>query len=57
MHPMFHISLLQLIFTDPEILRPALPIPIISVDNEAEEWLIDKILDSRLRGGQLQFLV
>ena len=36
-HPVFHVSLLQSAFTDLEISRPAPPVPIISVNDEAEE--------------------
>ena len=55
-HPVFHISLLEPCGTDPLIGQTQPPPPPIVVDNE-EEWEVEEILDSRLVGKTLKYLV
>ena len=50
-HPVFHISLLEPCHSNP-ISRRRLPTP-PSVDLQEQEWLVDQIVTSQIRKGQL----
>ena len=56
-HPVFHISLLESITTDllPGQVQP--PPPPIVVDNQEIEYEVDKIVDSKVVGKTLKYLV
>jgi len=55
-HPVFHISLLEPVGTDPLRGQTHPPPPPVIVDNQ-EEWEVDEVLDSRRRYGKLEYLV
>jgi hypothetical protein len=55
-HPVFHVSLLEPVATDPIPGQVPPPVPPIIVDNE-EEYEVEEILDFRRRRNQLQYLV
>ena len=60
-HPTFHVSLLKphhpsvLLSTEPGVATAETPLPLILDDGAAYE--VREILDSRRRGGQLEYLV
>jgi hypothetical protein len=54
-HPVFHVSTLELCTTYPLPGHVSPPAPPVVVEGE-EEWEIDEILDSRLRYKRLQYL-
>ena len=53
---MFHVSLLEPAADDPYPGQLQPPPPPVEVDGE-EEWLVDDILDARIRYRKLQYLV
>ena len=55
-HPVFHVLLLEPAFSDPLPGQRNPPPPPIIVDGE-EEWLVEKIVSSRIRHRKLQNLV
>jgi hypothetical protein len=57
-HPVFHVSLLRQFIPDTIAERPQPTQPAPEIDEEGEEvYEVEKLLDSRLRGPQLQYLV
>ena len=56
LHPVFHVSLLELASDDPFPGQTFPPPPPIIIDGE-EEWEVEKILDSRYFYNRLQYLV
>ena len=56
LHPVFHVSLLEPAANDPYPGQLQPPPPPVEVDGE-EEWLVDDILDARIRYRNLQYLV
>ena len=56
LHPVFHVSLLEPTADDPYPGQLQPPPPPVEVDGE-EEWLVDDILDARIRYRKLQYLV
>ena len=55
-HPVFHVSLLEPVASNPLPGQTQPPPPPIIVDNE-EEYEVEDILDTRKRGRTLQYLV
>ena len=55
-HPVFHVSLFEPAFSDPIPGQRNPPPPTIIVDGK-EEWLVEKIVSSRIRHRKLQYLV
>ena len=55
-HPVFHISLLEPVATDPLPGQVQPPSPPVIVDGEIE-YEVEEILDSRRRNGKLQYYV
>ena len=55
-HPVFHVSLLELAADDPFPWQTQPPPPPIEVDGE-EEWEVERIVNSRFRYRRLQYLV
>jgi hypothetical protein len=55
-HPVFHVSLLEPIATDPIPGQLAKPAPPVIVDGQ-EEYEVEEILDSRRSRNEIQYLV
>ncbi|MBW0594229.1 hypothetical protein O181_133944 [Austropuccinia psidii MF-1] len=55
-HPVFHISLLEPVKTSPIPNRHQEPLPPITIEEE-EEWEVSQVLDSKLKGRKLWYLV
>lgn len=56
LHPVFHVSLLEPAAEDPLPGQRQVPPPPVIVNGE-EEWLIEELLDVRVRRGTHQYLV
>ncbi len=56
-HPVFHISLLEPVATDPLPGQVQPPPPPICVDNQEIEYEVDEIVDSKVVGKNLKYLV
>ena len=54
-HPVFHSSLLRWYSNDPLPGQHNDPPPPIHLDSDEEEWEVEKILDSRIHYGRLQY--
>ena len=56
-HPVFHISLLEPVATNPLLGQVQLLPPLIIVDNQEIEYKVDKIIDSKVVGKTLKYLI
>ena len=56
-HPVFHISLLEPAATDPLPDQVQPPPPPVIVEEEEPEWEVDEIVDSKIAGRTLKYLV
>lgn len=55
-HDVFHVSLLDLVADNPLPGQQMPPLPPVEVDGELE-WLVEEVLDSKIVGRQLRYLI